>query len=467
MLAKLLLQKPSVLLLDEPTNHLDTDAAGWLEDYLKSWQGAVVIVSHDRWFLDQLCTHIGEMEDGEVEMYIGNYSSFAAQKQENRELAVKAYEEGQREYKRQKRIIEQYYAWGRINGGKNFRKAKSREKLLSKMEFAEKVTPEKRKMNLKLGASARGGNEVLTAENLSMAFDGTPVFSGVDMQLRKGDKAALIGPNGIGKTTLLRIIASRLTPLEGEITFGAGIDSGYYDQLMQNLNESNTVIEEIRDEFPALTDAERRNMLAAFLFCGDDVFKSVSALSGGEKGRLSLLKLMMGGGNLLLLDEPTNHLDMDSREVLEDALLEFDGTVMFISHDRYFINKIANRIIEMKDGGLKSYEGNWSDYLERLEKEKRGQAQETDNGLTKTEAAKLKRAEREREQKIKEAQERVKLIESDIEKHETRLAEIEALLADPAALGEQLAELSSEYADVQSLLEASLKEWERAHGESQ
>ncbi len=463
MLAKLLLSKPTVLLLDEPTNHLDTDAALWLENYLKTWQGCVIIVSHDRWFLDQICTHIAEMLDGKVETYIGNYTSFYAQKQEKRELAQKAYELGQREYNRQKKIIEQYYAWGRINGGNNFKKAKSREKLLAKMEFAEKAPGERRKMGLKLDASLRGGNDVLTAEGLGMAFEGTPLFSGVDLSLKKGDRAALIGPNGVGKTTLLRIIASRLAPLEGQVRYGAGIEAGYYDQLLETLNVNNTVIEEMRDAFPAMTDSELRNILASFLFCGDDVFKSISALSGGEKGRLSLLKLMMKKGNLLLLDEPTNHLDMDSREVLESALADFDGTVLFISHDRYFINKVATRIIEMKDGGIEQFEGNWSDYLEQLERRKLKDSEPADSGLTKTEAAKLKRAEKEREQRVKEAQERVKCIEQAIEAQEARLAEIEALLADPAALSaERLVELSGEHERTRQSTDDLILEWEAA-----
>ncbi len=464
MLARLLLSKPTVLLLDEPTNHLDTEAALWLENYLKTWQGSVIIVSHDRWFLDQICTHTGEMLDGEIETYIGNYTSFSAQRQEKRELAQKAYELGQREYNRQKKIIEQYYAWGRMTGGNNFKKAKSREKLLAKMEFAEKAPGERRKMGLKLDASLRGGNDVLMAEGLGMAFEGCPpLFSGLSVSLKKGDRAALIGPNGVGKTTLLRIIASRLAPLEGQVRYGVGIEAGYYDQLLETLNVNNTVIEEMRDAFPAMTDSELRNTLASFLFCGDDVFKSISALSGGEKGRLSLLKLMMKKGNLLLLDEPTNHLDMDSREVLEGALVDFDGTVLFISHDRYFINKVATCILEMKDGGIEQFDGNWSDYLEQLERRKLKELESADSGLTKTEAAKLKRADKEREQRVKEAQERVKRIEQAIESQEARLAEIEALLADPAALSaERLVELSGEYEHVRQSTDDLIREWEAA-----
>ena len=466
LLARLLLQKPSILLLDEPTNHLDMEAAGWLENYLKAWQGAVIIVSHDRWFLDQVCTHVGELSGGSVEIYKGNYTSFAEQKQEKMALALKAYEQGQKEYKRQKKIIEQYYAWGRMTGGNNFIKAKSREKLLEKMEFAEKVPGERKRMSLHLSTEGRGGNDVLTAENLRMVFDSNELFSGIGLYLKKGDKAALVGPNGIGKTTLLRIIASKLEPAEGQVNLGIGIEAGYYDQLLETLNNRNTVLEEMRDTLPKLTDGELRNILASFLFCGDDVFKNVSLLSGGEKGRLSLLKLMMGKKNLLLLDEPTNHLDMDSREALEDALANFEGTVLFVSHDRYFINKVATRILDMKDGDIKQYDGNWADYLEHIEREKTQQVQSMNGGSTKTETAKMKRAEKEKELRAKEAKEKIKQIEDCISGYEERLSEIETFLADPAGMTEQqLMDLSGEYAALQNELEASMREWEQAQGE--
>lgn len=461
LLAKLLLEKPELLMLDEPTNHLDTQAINWLETYLKTWEGAVIIVSHDRWFLDQLCTHIAEMHRGIVDIYKGNYTSFIAQRQEKRRLQMKAYEHNQREIKRQEKIVQQYYDWGRINGGKNFIKAKAREKMLDKMERVDKVESEHGKMSLKLTAQKRGGNDVLMVEDLAMAFD-EPLFTGLDIHLVKGDKAALVGANGIGKTTLLRIIASKLRPIQGTVNIGAGIEISYYDQLQENLDPKKTVLEEMQDAFPKMLDGEIRNMLGAFLFQGDDAFKKISALSGGEKGRLSLLKMMLGQGNLLLLDEPTNHLDMDSREILEDALCDFDGTVLFVSHDRYFINKVANRMLEMKRDTVTQYTGNWSDYLAFLEKQKNA-SEEQESGLTKTAEAKIKRAEREKEKRIREAKKRVKQLEANIEEQEARLAEIEQTLADPSGMDEdELIALSKEHEIVQNDIKTLMENWEAA-----
>ncbi|MDD5017344.1 MAG: ABC-F family ATP-binding cassette domain-containing protein [Eubacteriales bacterium] len=462
MLARLLLERPGLLLLDEPTNHLDTDATQWLESYLKTWRGAVIIVSHDRWFLDQLCTHVGELSRGAIDICAGNYTAFAMKRQEKRRLQEKAFEHNQREISRQKKVVEQYYAWGRSGGGKNFIKAKARERMLEKMERVDRPESEGRAMSLRLNAARRGGNDVLMAENLAMAFDG-PLFSGLYLHLVKGDRAALVGPNGIGKTTLLKIIASRLKPTDGKVILGKDVEISYYDQLQETLGRDNTVLEEMRGAFPNLTDGELRRSLAAFLFCGDDVFKKVSALSGGEKGRLSLLKMMMGQGNLLLLDEPTNHLDMDSREALEDALCDFDGTVLFVSHDRYFINKIACRVLEMKGQSLTQYDGNWSDYIAQLEKQKTAQP-DADTGLTKTAAAKQKRAEKEQEERRKEAKKRVAELEAEIMLMETRLAEIESQLADPSALDEKaLCAFSEEHESVRRQIDEAMQAWEEAH----
>ena len=468
MLAKLLLEKPKLLLLDEPTNHLDTDAVTWLEGYLKAWQGAVLIVSHDRWFLDQTCTHIADLHGGVTDVYIGNYTSFVAQRDEKRRLAQKAYEHNQREIARQKKVIEQYRTWGNSGGGKNFIKMHARETLLNKMEKVDRPEGDREKISLKLSASARGSSDVLVMEDIALQWPDSPaaLFSGVNMHLYKGDRAALVGPNGIGKTTLLRIAADRLPPTNGDVSVGAGVSAGYYDQLQENLDSRLTVIEEMRGDYPGLSDGEIRNILASFLFLGDDVFKPVSALSGGEKGRLSLLKLMLGQDNLLLLDEPTNHLDMDSREMLEDALCGFDGTVLFVSHDRYFINKIATRVLELKDNALTSFTGNWSDYLTALEK-LRETEQPEETGITKTAAAKQKRAEKEKELSAREAKKRIAQLERDIEAAEQRLAEIEAQLADPSALdSERIAALSNDYASQQEAVESLMNEWENAHDQS-
>ena len=464
-LARLLLQKPSLLLLDEPTNHLDTDAVGWLENYLTTWQGAVVAVSHDRYFLDRLCTHTADMHRGIVDVYIGNYSSFIMQRAEKQRLQEKAYENNQREIKRQEKIIQQYYDWGRINGGKNFIKAKARENLLSKMERVDRPESERSRMSLQLSAAGRSGNDVLMVENLSMAFGEKKLFNDLSFKLLRGDRAALVGPNGIGKTTLLKIIAGRLTPVSGGIRFGAGVSAGYYDQLQETLCDTRTVIEEMREAYPGMTDSVLRNTLAGFLFYGDDVFKPVSALSGGERGRLALLKLMLLKGTLLLLDEPTNHLDMDSREVLEDALAEFDGTVLFVSHDRYFINRVATRVIAMGETVVQ-VDGGWEEYQEYLTAQREGTLPTAfeDNGLTKTAQAKQRRAEKEEAQRLAEAEKRLAKIEEDIAQREKRQKEIETALADPASLAEgALVSLSQEYDALQAQIDKLMEQWEEAH----
>ncbi len=464
-LAKLLLSKPSLLLLDEPTNHLDIDAVGWLENYLTTWEGAVVAVSHDRYFLDRLCTHTADMHRGVVDVYIGNYSSFIMQRAEKRRLQEKAFENNQREIKRQEKIIQQYYDWGRINGGKNFIKAKARETLLSKMERVDRPESERSRMSLQLTAAGRSGNDVLMVETLGMAFGEKVLFTDLSFKLLRGDRAALVGPNGIGKTTLLKLIAGRLAPVGGDVRFGAGVSAGYYDQLQETLCDTRTVIEEMREAYPSMTDSVLRNTLAGFLFYGDDVFKPVSALSGGERGRLALLKLMLLKGTLMLLDEPTNHLDMDSREVLEDALADFDGTVLFVSHDRYFINRVATRVIAMGEE-LVQVEGGWEEYQEYLDAQRDGTLPSAfeDSGLTKTAQAKQKRAEKEEAQRREAAEKRLEQIEADISQREQRQKEIEALLADPASLAEgMLVSLSQEYDALQIQIDKLMEHWEEAH----
>ena len=463
-LARLLLEKPGLLLLDEPTNHLDADAIGWLEGYLKQWAGAIVVVSHDRWLLDQLCEMMVSLEECSASVYGGNYTSFVAQREERRAQMIKAYEQNQSERLRQKQMIERYQVWGRIGGGKNFIKANAKKKALEKMENLERVGGERAKMSLNLGSAGRGGNDVLLAENLAMGFDDLPLFDGLDIDMKKGDRAALVGANGIGKTTLLRIIAGKLAPTAGSVKLGAGVKIGFYDQMQEGLDPRLSMIEQMREVYPQMDDGLIRNMLAGFLFYGDDVFKPISALSGGEKGRLSLLILMLGQGNLLLLDEPTNHLDMDSCEVLENALLGFDGTVLFVSHDRYFINKIANRVLEMKQSGVTQFGGSWGEYMAHLEKLKTGEPEYGD-GQTKTQIAKDKRARRDEELRQREAKRRVKQIEKDIASREVKLEQIEAELENPHGMDEQaLHALARQHEDVQTQIDALMQQWERAHG---
>ena len=464
-LGRLLLRKPALLLLDEPTNHLDAEATEWLENYLKSWRGAMILVSHDRWFLDQLCTHVAGLSNGKLTVETGNYSAYAMKRQEQRRLQQKAYEQNQKEIKRQETVIERYKTWGRIGGGKNFIKAQTRQRLLDKMERVERPEAERARMSFRLSGGGMTGEDVLTSEGLGMAFGDKTLFENVNFKLQRGDSAALVGPNGAGKTTLLRIVANRLKPTAGDVELGAGVKVGYYDQLHEGLCEHLTVLEEVREADPSKSDGELRSMLAGFLFYGDDVFKPVSALSGGEKGRLALLKLMMARPTLLLLDEPTNHLDMDSREVLEDALIEFDGTILFVSHDRYFINRVATRILELRDGALTSFEGNWSDYQAFLEARKAAADMPAylDSGLTKTEAARRRRAEREEAQRAKEARQRVTQVEKEIAQAEQRLKQIETALGDPAALSEaDVMALSGEYEQLQRQLNALMEQWEQA-----
>lgn len=463
-LAKMLLEKPDLLLLDEPTNHLDTTAIAWLESYLKTWQGAIVIVSHDRWFLDQLCNQIVQIEDGRSDVYKGNYTAYISARAEKRAQMVKSYEQNQLERTRTKQIIERYKVWGRMGGGKNFIKAKAKQTMLDKMDKLEKVSTSGKNMSLRFNSASRGGNDVLQIEDLAMSFDDLHLFSKLTIHLQKGDKAALVGANGIGKTTLLRIIASRLSPTHGTVQLGSNIEVSYYDQLQQNLDPALTMMAQMQSAFPSMGDSDVRNRLAAFLFFGDDVFKKISTLSGGEKGRLSLLLLMLGQANLLLLDEPTNHLDMDSREILEDALMSFDGTVLFVSHDRYFINKLSNRVLEMKADEVTQHPGNWTDYLAFLEKQKLAALNQDDPSLTKTALAKQKREARQQEAKHREAKKRVKLMEHEIAALENQLSEIEQTLSNPADLDDaQVVSLSADHEGIQNQIDALMHEWEVAH----
>ena len=456
-LAKMLLEKPGLLLLDEPTNHLDIDALVWLEGYLKQWKGAVIIVSHDRYFLDQLCNEIVEIDRGMSTAYKGNYTDYINEREAQRELQIKAYQKNQLDIKRYKQMIERYKVWGRQGAHKSFVKARAKQRELDRLERVDKVTNSS-SMKLSLSASHRGGNDVLKAENLTMSFDNLELFSGLYLELFRGDKAALIGANGIGKTTLLRILSSQLAPKSGTVELGSKVTLSYYDQLQQNLDPSLTVLEQMREAFPRMDDGEIRNCLAGFLFFGDDIKKKISTLSGGEKGRISLLLLMLGKSNLLLLDEPTNHLDMDSREVLEEALLDFDGTVLFVSHDRYFINKIATRVLEMKSSEVVQYKGNWSDYVEFLEKQKQRIAEEeSDPSLTKTAAYKQKKEQRIAALEERERQKKLQQLEQSISAAEAELEAIEHSLSHPASLAdEDIASLSMQHEQVQKRIDALL-----------
>ena len=363
-LGKLLLKNPDILLLDEPTNHLDLNSIAWLENYLMNYPGAVLIVSHDRYFLNRVVTKVIEVERGHIQMYMGNYKAYSEKKQMLRDARLKEYLNQQREIRHQQAVIEKLRSFNRE---KSIRRAESREKMLSKITPVEKPMETAGEMFFSLEPSCISGNDVLSVENLSKQFDGQTLFRNVSFEIKRGEHVAVIGDNGTGKTTLLKILNQVIPADNGSFTLGAKVNIGYYDQEHHVLHDDKTIFQEISDDYPALTNTEIRNTLAAFQFTGDDVFKEISSLSGGEKGRVSLAKLMLSEANFLILDEPTNHLDITSKEILEEALNNYSGTVLYVSHDRYFINQTASRILELVNQTFINYIGNYDYYLEKRE----------------------------------------------------------------------------------------------------
>lgn len=361
-LGKMLLSHPDIILLDEPTNHLDIASLSWLENYLSSYNGAVIIVAHDRYFLDRIVTKVIEIDRTKVSVFSGNYTDYAAKKTAIRESLMRQYMNQQREIKHQEEVIEKLRSFNRE---KSIKRAESREKMLDKIEVLEKPDGDNKTMKLTLTPKIISGNDVLTVDSLYKSFGSQILFKNISFDIKRNERVAIIGENGTGKTTILKIINGLLSADNGTVTLGAKVHIGYYDQEHQLLNMEKTIFDEISDAYPTLTNTEIRNMLAAFLFTGDDVFKLVSDLSGGERGRLSLAKLMLSEANFLILDEPTNHLDMDSKEILENALNNYEGTVLFVSHDRYFINTVATRILDLENGLLVNYTGNYDYYMEK------------------------------------------------------------------------------------------------------
>lgn len=363
-LGKLLLSKPDIILLDEPTNHLDLSSIEWLEGYLLNYKGAIVIVSHDRYFLDKIVGKVIDIENGNVSTYIGNYSEFSRKKELKREADLKAYLNQQEEIKHQEEVIEKLRSYNRE---KSIKRAESREKLLDRIERVEKPVELKSDMGLRFEQTEESGMDVLKVEELSKSFGSKHLFSELNFELKRGEHVALMGDNGTGKTTILKIINGLLAPDTGDVVFGSRVQMAYYDQEHQVLNMQKTLFDEISDTFPTLSNTKIRNLLAAFLFMGDDVYKRIGDLSGGERGRVSLAKLMLSNANFLVLDEPTNHLDIMSKEILESAIRDFKGTVLYVSHDRYFINKTATRILDLRHSKLMNYIGNYDYYLEKKE----------------------------------------------------------------------------------------------------
>ncbi len=469
-LGKLLLSKPDVLLLDEPTNHLDIASIEWLEDFLRTYPGSVLIISHDRYFLDRIVTKVIEIENKKSYVYNGNYSFYWQQKEINREIQQKAYDMQQKEIKHQEDVIR---TLRQFNREKSIKRAESREKALDKMERIDRPDALPDQMRLTLTPFLTSGNDVLHAEDLSKSYGGQKIFQNVSFDIKRSDKVAIIGPNGVGKSTLFRMLLKEVSSDSGLIRFGTNVFVGYYDQEQAKLDETKTIFEEISDAYPTLTQGQIRNMLAAFVFTGDDVFKPISALSGGEKGRVSLAKIMLSKANTLMLDEPTNHLDMFSKEVLESAINRYEGTCIYISHDRYFINKTAEKILELTPDGVILYNGNYDYYLEKKAERARNEAekalQNPQKAAVSAPAQPISETKNDwLKQKEQQAAERklankIKKIEAEIEETEHAIAKADE---DMAACGTDFSkanEIFAEKTKLEEKLEALFEEWEELH----
>ena len=474
-LGKLLLTKPDVLLLDEPTNHLDMESIAWLETYLRTYPGSVLIVAHDRYFLDRVVTKIVELDGGTATVFAGNYTAYSQKKAQIREAKLKAYLNQQQEIRHQEEVIAKLRSFNRE---KSIRRAESREKMLDKIDRIEKPREIDDAMDIRLEPDVISGNDVLTVRGLAKSFGSQHLFSHVDIDIKRGERVAIIGNNGTGKTTLLKIINGLLPADEGQIRLGTKVHIGYYDQEHQVLHMEKTLFEEIQDERPAMTNTQVRSTLAAFLFTGDDVFKQIKDLSGGERGRLSLAKLMLSQANFLLLDEPTNHLDITSKEILEDALCRYTGTVLYVSHDRYFINRTATRILDLTGQSFLSYIGNYDYYLEKKEDVEAAafgaQTQAADtSGLagpsgSGTQAPDTKgafadwRQQKEEQARIRKRKNDLKKTEDAIHQLETRDGEIDDLLTQEDVYTDtaSLVELNNEKQAIAAKLETLYEQWE-------
>ena len=465
-LGKLLLLSPDIILLDEPTNHLDMNAIRWLEGYLSNYKGAVLIVSHDRYFLDRIAGKIIEIDAGNVMTFTGNYTDYAKKKEQYRTERMHAYLNQQREIKHQQEVIDKLKSFNRE---KSIKRAESREKMLEKIEVLEKPTEVRSDMRIALVPSITSGKDVLDISELSKAFDDEVLFQKISFSLKRGEHVAIIGDNGTGKTTLLKLINELLPADEGTIRLGTNVHIGYYDQEHHVLHPEKSIYDEISDEYPAMTTTEIRNILAAFLFTGDDVFKLIRECSGGERGRISLAKLMLSEANFLILDEPTNHLDITSKEILEDALNDYEGTILYVSHDRYFINRTAHRILELSGKTLTGYLGNYDYYLEKKTENAASNADRAADASGSSDTPVMSSAKAEWQAK-KAAQAKQRKLENDLKKTETRIAELEQKITDIDTLmaseevcrnSAKLSELSAEQKTWQEELDHLYEEWER------
>ena len=462
-LAKLLLEEPDIILLDEPTNHLDLRSIEWLESYLLNYKGAVIIVSHDRYFLDKIVSKVIDIENGNVQMYLGNYTDFSNKKQMLLDAKMKEYLNQQQEIKHQEAVITKLK---QFNREKSIKRAESRQKQLEKIERVEAPQTYSENMRLSLDISKESGKDVLTVQNLSKSFDQKKLFWDINFEIKRGERVAIIGDNGTGKTTLLKIINGLLEPDSGEVIYGSNVSVAYYDQEHQVLHMDKTLFDELSDTYPEMTNTQNRNILAAFLFTGEDVYKKIADLSGGERGRVSLVKLMLSKANFLLLDEPTNHLDIVSKDVLENALNNFPGTVCYVSHDRYFINKTATRILDLTENRLLNYIGNYDYYIEKRE------AVEEAANLTNTEQAEkpadVSESKKEwidnktalaQKKKVKNA---LNKCEKEISEIEDKLQSIDEEFANPENTSNvgKLMELQKQKETLEKRLDKLMEDWE-------
>jgi ATP-binding cassette subfamily F protein 3 len=468
-LGRLLLQNPDLIILDEPTNHLDMTSIAWLETYLLNYKGAVLIVSHDRYFLDRIAGKVIEIDQSKATTFMGNYSDYALKKEQLRVAAWNAYMNQQREIKHQEEVIEKLKSFNRE---KSIKRAESREKMLDKIEVIEKPSEVRTDMKLTLTPRILSGNDVLTVEHLSKSFDSHKLFTDVNFEIKRGEHVAIIGDNGSGKTTLLKILNGLVPADQGTFRLGSNVEIGYYDQEHHVLHSEKTLFEEISDDYPYLNNTQIRNVLAAFLFTGEDVFKRISDLSGGERGRVSLAKLVLSNANFLILDEPTNHLDIMSKEILEDALNGYEGTILYVSHDRYFINRTAHRILDLTEGQFVSYVGNYDYYLEKHDtvmaaiEANAPQNADADSAVAaKAAESEVKldwKAQKEEQARLRKKENDLKKCEEKIAELEARISEIDTEMSDPA-IGTQVAklqELTKEQTTCQEQLEKLYEQWE-------
>ncbi|MCU9811026.1 ABC-F family ATP-binding cassette domain-containing protein [Paraclostridium sp. AKS81] len=460
LLSKLLLKNPSLLLLDEPTNHLDSDAIEWLEVFLKQYKGTVIIISHDRYFLDQVVNRVFEIHNKRLKTYNGNYSKFIELSKVEKELEVKKYEDQQKEIKKQEESIDRLKAYGRE---KHLKRARSKEKMLDKVDVLDKPDVFRKKASIQFSPSVSSGNDVLQVEDLSMGYGERILFKDINFNIYRGEKVALIGANGIGKSTLFKIIMNEIIPLTGTAKLGANVHVDYFHQEQKTLNLDNTIIDEIWNDHPSLNQTTLRNMLGSFLFEDEEVFKKISTLSGGERARVAILKLILSNSNFLLLDEPTNHLDIDSKEVLEEALLNYTGTLFTISHDRYFLNTVVDKILVLDSDGITEYLGNYNYYMDKKKQTLEMNSIETTEEKTKTQLKDEKRKEREQRELEKKARVKRQNIEKEIEEIELEIEELNVLMCQEEIYSnpEKSKEVSQNKTSLEDRLNNLYEEWEQ------